>query len=103
MRNLWFRRWAAAAVATVGMLVCAAGASAQAPTPGLGDQLFSTGSQITVEVLAASTSADSELRLYDADGTFTPIATNRQLGHLITLPARPAGAELDFGIFVLPD
>jgi hypothetical protein len=102
MRGLWSRRCAAAAVAWVGMLVCAAGASAQASTPGLGDQLFSTGGQITVEVLSASTSADSHLRLYDADGTFTPIATNRQLAHSGTLPARPAGGELVFGIFVPP-
>jgi len=83
------------------MLVCA-GASAQAPTPGLGDQLFSTGGQLTAEVLSTSTSADSELRLYNADGTFTPVATNRQPGHTVTLPARPPGGELVFGIFVPP-
>jgi hypothetical protein len=104
-------RLAAIAAATFTTLVFAAGASAQTPTvaalaalpaapAGLGDQLFSTGGEITVEVRPATAGLVSELRLYNADGTFTPIATNREVGRIVTLPARPLGEELVFGIFV---
>jgi hypothetical protein len=87
---------------------CVASASAQTPAvpalpagpAGLGDQLFSTGGAITVEVRAATAGLLSKLRLYNADGTFQEIATNRQVGTTVTLPARPAGEELLFGIEV---
>jgi hypothetical protein len=43
-------------------------AHAQAPPAGLGDQLFSTGGDITVEVRCPCTAGlTSELRLYDKD------------------------------------
>lgn len=76
-------------------------AQAQAAPDGLGDQLFATGGDITVEVLCPCTAGlTSELRLYDKDGTFTRLASNRDRGKIVTLPARPAGEELVFGIFV---
>jgi hypothetical protein len=67
---------------------------------GLGNQLFSTGGEITVEVRSATAGLVSKLRLYNADGTFQEIATNRQVGTTVTLPARPTGEELLFGIEV---
>jgi Big-like domain-containing protein len=100
MRGSSSRRLAATAAATLTTLACAATASAQAPPAGLGDQLFSTGGEITVEVRPATAGLTSELRLYNADGTFTPVATNRELGRIVTLPARPTGEELLFGILV---
>lgn len=104
MRSSSSTRLAATAAAALITLVCAAGASAQAQAPappaGLGDELFSTGGEITVEVRPATAGLTSELRLYNADGTFTPIASNREVGKTVTLPARPTGEELVFGIFV---
>jgi hypothetical protein len=50
MRGLRFTHVATAAAALLSTLVCAASASAQAPPAGLGDRLFSTGGDITVEV-----------------------------------------------------
>ena len=76
-------------------------AHAQAPPAGLGDQLFATGGDVTVQVQCPCTAGlVSELRLYNSDGTFTPIATNRDFGKVVTLPPRPANEELVFGIFV---
>lgn len=112
MQGVWRGCRAAAGLAVLTVLVGAAGASAQG-TPavpsspsvasgpaGLGDQLFSTGGEITVKVLAGTAGLVSELRLYNADGSSTLIATNRQVGTTKTLPARPAGEELVFGIEV---
>jgi len=82
------------------LLGCAASASAQEPPAGLGDQLFSTGGEISVEVRPATAGLLSELRLYNADGTFTPIAKNNQVGTVVTLPARPRDEELVFGIHI---
>jgi hypothetical protein len=82
-------------------LVAAQGAAAQsAPPAGLGDQLFSTGGDIKIEVLRSTAGLTSELRLYTPDGSFTPIARNTELGRVVTLPARPRNDELVFGIFV---
>lgn len=100
MRGLRFTHVATAAAALLSTLVCAASASAQAPPAGLGDRLFSTGGDITVEVRPATAGLTSELRLYNADGTFTRIASNRDVGAIVALPARPAGEELLFGIYV---
>jgi hypothetical protein len=101
MRSSSSTRLAATAAAMLTTLVWAASAFAQAPAPaGLGDQLFSTGGEITVEVRPATAGLVSTLRLYNADGTFVDIATNRQVGKTVTLPARPAGEELLFGIAV---
>jgi Bacterial Ig domain len=93
-------RAALAAAVALSVLGFATSASAQAPPAGLGDQLFSTGGEITVEVLPATAGLSSELRLYNADGTFTPIATNREVGRVVTLPPRPRDEELVFGIFI---
>ena len=93
-------RAAIAAAATLYVLGLASSASAQAPPDGLGDQLFSTGGEISVEVLPATAGLVSELRLYNADGTFMPIATNREVGRVVTLPARPRDEELVFGIHI---
>jgi hypothetical protein len=98
----------AAMIVVLTALVGAGEASAQTPavprllpTPaGLGAQLFSTGGEITVKVLPATAGLKSELRLYSADGSSTLIATNRDTNKVVTLPARPAGEELVFGIAV---
>jgi hypothetical protein len=90
----------ATAAATLGTLACAAASAQAAPPSGLGGQLFSTGGEITVKVLPATAGLTSELRLYAADGSSTLIATNRQVGKVVTLAARPTGEELVFGIAV---
>ncbi len=85
----------------VAVLAAAQGAAAQSTPPsGLGDQLFSMGGEITVEVLRSTAGLRSELRLYAPDGTFTPVAINAELGRVVTLPARPRNEELVFAIFV---
>lgn len=93
-------RAAIAAAVTLCVLGGATSAFAQAPPAGLGDQLYSTGGEITVEVRPATAGLVSELRLYNADGTFTPLATNREVGRVVTLPARPRDEELVFGIHI---
>ena len=94
----------AACVTAFAIALCALGptasAFAQGPPAGLGDQLFSTGGDITVEVLRSTAGLSSELRLFDADGTSTPVALNREVGRVVTLPARPRNEELVFGIVV---
>ena len=83
------------------MLAAAPAAGAQsAPPAGLGDQLFSTGGEIRVEVLRSTAGLRSELRLYTPDGSFTPIAFNNEVGRVVALPARPRNEELAFAIFV---
>jgi hypothetical protein len=81
MRGSSSTRLAATAAATFITLVCAASASGQTPAPpaGLGDQLFSTGGEITVEVEPATAGLVSKLRLYNPDGSFDEIATNREV------------------------
>ena len=97
MRRLLAMVLAAASAA----LAAASGAAAQvAPPAGLGDQLFSTGGEIRIEVLPATAGLSSELRLYAPDGSFTPIALNSEVGRVVTLPARPRDEELVFGIAV---
>jgi hypothetical protein len=95
MQGYSFTRAALAAAVALCALGFAAPASAQNPPAGLGDQLYSTGGEITIEVRPATAGLVSELRLYNADGTFTPIASNREVGRIVTLPA-PArrGARL---------
>lgn len=88
----------AATVLTI--LAGAQAAPAQSPPAGLGDQLFSTGGEIKVEVLPATAGLRSELRLYAPDDSFTSIAYNKELGRVVTLPARPRGEELVFGIYI---
>jgi hypothetical protein len=97
------RLLAAAAVVLGTMLGCVGSAAAQAPAPpaGLGDQLFATGGEINVEVTQNGVAGyTSELRLFNADGSSIALATNRDVGSKVTLPARPTGEELVFGIYV---
>ncbi len=102
MQGLSCVRWAASVVAALATLACATGASAQVPAsaPGLGDQLFATGGEITVEVVRSFAGYTSDLRLFNAEDTFVDVAVNREAGRIVTLPARPTGEELVFGIFV---
>jgi hypothetical protein len=100
MRGLRFTRLAAVAAVGASTLACSAVASAQSPPAGLGDQLYSTGGEITVEVRPATAGLTSELVLFNADGTSTPIASNREVGKVVTLPARPLNEELVFGIII---
>jgi len=83
------------------MLCCAGSAVAQTPPPGLGDQLFATGGDITLEVRGSTAGLNSELRLYNADGSFEALASNSELGRIVTVPPQPAGEELVFGIYVI--
>jgi hypothetical protein len=100
MRGLRFTRLAAVAAVGVGTFVCTAVASAQAPPAGLGDRLYSTGGEITIEVRPATAGLTSDLLLFNADGMSTPIASNRDVGKVVTLPARPLNEELVFGIVI---
>lgn len=70
---------------------------AQAAT--IGGQLFSTGGDVTVEVLPASAGFTSELHLF-SPGPDRFIATNRDVGTIVDLGSFPIGEELLFGIFV---
>jgi hypothetical protein len=88
------------ALATLAVAQGAAAQSTPAGPAGLGDQLFSTGGDITIEVRPATAALVSELRLFAPDGSFTSIATNKQVGKVVTLPARPKNEELVFGIFI---
>jgi len=88
------------AATVLATLAGAQAAAAQSPPAGLGDQLFSTGGEIKVEVLRATAGLESKLRLYAPDDSFTNIASNRDLGRVVTLPARPRGEELVFGIYI---
>lgn len=90
-------------ITALATLAIAQGAAAQGPPggpEGLGDQLFSTGGDITIEVRPATAGLTSELRLFAPDGSFTSIATNKQVGKIVTLPARPKNEELLFAIFI---
>jgi hypothetical protein len=78
----------AAVAAVLWTLACAGSAAAQsAPAAGLGDQLFATGGDITVEVLRRTAGLRSELRLLNPDGTFTSLAFNHEVGRVVTLPS----------------
>jgi hypothetical protein len=97
------RTLAMLAITALAALATAQGAAAQSAAAGpvgLGDQLFSTGGDITIEVRPATAALVSELRLFAPDGSFTSIATNKQVGKIVTLPARPKNEELVFGIFI---
>ncbi|WP_299927059.1 RHS repeat-associated core domain-containing protein [uncultured Nocardioides sp.] len=75
-----------------------AAAAEDDPAPVLGGQLFSTGSQVTVEVLAASAGLTSTLFLLDPEEV--RIATNRDVGTSVTVGPYARGEELVFGIRV---
>lgn len=65
----------------------------------LGGQIYSSGGEITIEVLPATANFTSELYLFLPD-TNQFIALNRDAGSVISLGALPAGEELKFGIYV---
>jgi len=71
--------------------------------PILGGQLYATGGEIEVEILAASAGYTSELHLFyiGADGTDVYIGTNRDIGRIVEIGPFAAGNELIFGIRVL--
>jgi hypothetical protein len=102
MRGFRYARLAAVVAVGGSTLAFSAAAYAQAPPAGLGDRLYSTGGEITVEVRPATAGLTSQLVLFNADGTSTPIATNRDVGKVVTLPARPLNEELVFGIIIQP-
>lgn len=65
----------------------------------LGEQLFSTGGDVEVEVLPASAGFTSELHLF-SPGPDIFIALNSEVGKIVDLGSFPIGEELLFGIFV---
>ncbi len=73
---------------------------AAADPPVLGGQLFATGQPVEVEVLPASAGYTSELWLFEP-GPARRLATNRDVGTVVSLGTFPAGVELIFGITVL--
>ena len=86
---------------TIAMVIVAAPVRAFAvddPPPVMGGQLFSTGGQLTVEVMPASAGYTSNLYLLDPEEV--PIATNREVGKKVTLGPYGQGTELVFGIRV---
>lgn len=64
----------------------------------LGGQLFSTGGDVTVEVLPASAGYTSELHLFSPAYGF--IALNNNVGYTTNIGSFPIGDELIFGIYV---
>lgn len=63
----------------------------------IGGQLFSTGGEVSVQVLPAEAGITSELSIYSPRQQF--IATNREVGKVVNLGNFEAGLELIFGIF----
>lgn len=63
----------------------------------IGGQLFSTGGEISLQVLPAEAGLTSELSLYSPIHQY--IATNREVGKIVNLGNFEAGLELIFGIF----
>jgi hypothetical protein len=72
--------------------------SAEAVPGTLGAELFSTGGNLTVEILPSSAGYTNELHL-SVSGTDHFIGTNRDVGNVFNL-ALPAGDDLHFRIFV---
>jgi hypothetical protein len=89
---------AALAVATLSFTVVLLASPASA-APVLGGQLFGTGGEVTVEVLAPTATFTSELRLC-SPGSGQFIALNHDVGTVVNLGTFPAGTELVFCIFV---
>lgn len=68
---------------------------------GLGDPVYATGGLVTVEVLSASSALTSDLYL-DVPLPVTFIATNRDVGTIVTLGPFSPGVELIFALQVPP-
>ena len=71
---------------------------AEDPPPVLGGQLYSTGGEITIEVLPASAGLTSTLFLMEPERV--RVATNRDIGTKVTVGPYGNGEELVFGIEV---
>ena len=71
---------------------------AEDPPPALGGQLFSTGGEVTIEVLPASAGLTSTLFLMEPERL--RVATNRDIGTKVTIGPYGTGEELVFGIEV---
>jgi hypothetical protein len=82
----------------IGATFLTLGTSIAAEAATIGGQLFSTGGEISVQVLPASAGLTSELSLY-FPGPQQFIATNREVGKTVNLGTFAAGIELIFGIF----
>ncbi|MDX2496116.1 MAG: DUF4114 domain-containing protein [Desulfuromusa sp.] len=76
-------------IATSGQLLAA---------PILGGQLYSTGNDITVEILSGSAGYTSNLSLYSPGNV--SIASNRDVGTIVNLGSYTLGMELIFSLFV---
>ena len=94
----------AAASAAVLLLLLSATAAAQTPPQtcqaGRGGMVFSTGAEVTVEILQGNPAAifQNEIRLLAPDARV--IGSFREVGKTVNLGTFPAGAELVFGILV---
>ena len=87
----------ATVLALAGRPVVAAHGAEDTP-PVLGGQLYSTGGEITIEVLPASAGLTSTLFLMEPERV--RVATNRDIGTKVTVGPYGAGEELVFGIEV---
>lgn len=93
-------RWIAAlaAVLVAGLLPAGAAVAEDDPAPVLGGMLYSTGGEVTVEVLAASAGLTSQLWLLEPEKV--SLASNREVGRSVVVGPYPQGTELVFGIRV---
>lgn len=66
-------------------------------SPVLGGQIFSDGGNVEIEVLPAEAGGTSKLYLF-SPGPARFIATNRDIGKVVSLGSFPIGTELIFGI-----
>jgi hypothetical protein len=88
-----------ARAAFAGILWACLGAVPLSAAPIIGGQLYSTGGDVTVEVMPATASLVSELHL-SSPGPDRFIALNTDVGTTINLGSFPAGTELIFSIYV---
>src|SRR5687768_4557368 len=94
----------AAALAAALLLLLSATAAAQTPPQpcqaGRGGMVFSTGAEVTVEILQGNPAAifQNEIRLLAPDSRV--IGSFREVGKTVNIGTFPAGAELVFGIHV---
>jgi hypothetical protein len=89
------KKLCAMAVVSFGLM----GATPAIAIPIVGGQIFSTGGDVFVTVLASDAGYTSELWLFEP-GTDTYIALNRDLGTTVDLGFYASGVELVFGLYV---
>ncbi|XZO00979.1 MAG: PEP-CTERM sorting domain-containing protein [Microcoleus sp.] len=82
----------------IGATFLALGTNSAAEGAIIGGKIFSTGGEISVQVLPAEAGLTSNLSLY-SPGAQRFIATNRDVGKVVNLGSFQAGLELIFGIF----